>query len=223
MIALSILEALFYRTLLHPYFSTRPSTNSCANSPIESSNKFNYVLSFSGGEDSRIIVTSLQNGNVLMKFDHHRGPVNSIRVDSAGEILVSGSSDCTVCLWCLKKFTMLKNIVLPSPVTMLDVSADSVFLLAACEDQKLYLRSLATGTEIHTLRGHQGEVKSVCLARDCRRAIVGGTKGKVSVFDMHSGRLTRTLTTYPSADVTAVKVSNMLLNQYMCSTFLNFE
>ncbi|XP_076184042.1 protein qui-1 [Ptiloglossa arizonensis] len=166
----------------------------------------NFVI-VSGGEDSRIIVTSLQNGNVLMKFDHHRGPVNSIRVDSAGEILVSGSSDCTVCLWCLKKFTMLKNIVLPSPVTMLDVSADSVFLLAACEDQKLYLRSLATGTEIHTLRGHQGEVKSVCLARDCRRAIVGGTKGKVSVFDMHSGRLTRTLTTYPSADVTAVKVT----------------
>ncbi|XP_043524826.1 NACHT domain- and WD repeat-containing protein 1 [Frieseomelitta varia] len=161
----------------------------------------------SGGEDSRIIVTSLLTGDVLIKVDHHRGPVNSIRVDSAGEILVSGSSDCTVCLWCLERFTLLKSIVLPSAVTMLDVSADSVFLLAACEDQKLYLRSLATGTEIHTLRGHQGEVRSICLARDCRRAIAGGTKGKVSVFDMHSGRLTRTLPTNPSADVTAVKVT----------------
>ncbi|XP_053995458.1 protein qui-1 [Hylaeus anthracinus] len=166
----------------------------------------NFVI-VSGGEDSRIIVTSLQNGEVLTRVDHHRGPVNSIRVDSAGEILVSGSSDCTVCLWCLKKFTMLKCIVLPSPVTMLDVSADSVFLLAVCEDQKLYLRSLATGTEIHTLRGHQGVVKSICLAKDCRRAIVGGTNGKVSIFDMHSGRLTRTLSTNPSSDVTSVKVT----------------
>lgn len=92
-------------------------------------------------------------------------------------------------------------------MTVLDVSADSVFLLAACEDQKLYLRSLATGTEVHTLRGHQGEVKSICLAKDCRRAIAGGAKGKVSVFDMHSGRLTRTLLANPSADVTAVKVN----------------
>ncbi|CAL7941952.1 unnamed protein product [Xylocopa violacea] len=161
----------------------------------------------SGGEDSRIIVTSLLAGDVLIKVDHHRGPVNSIRVDSAGEILVSGSSDCTVCLWCLVRFTLLKSIVLPTAVTMLDVSSDSVFLLAACEDQKLYLRSLATGTEIHTLRGHQGEVKSICLARDCRRAIAGGTKGKVSVFDMYSGRLTRTLPANPSTDVTAVKVT----------------
>ncbi|XP_076684288.1 protein qui-1 [Andrena cerasifolii] len=161
----------------------------------------------SGGEDSRIIVTSLLTGDVLIKVDHHRGPVNSIRVDSAGEILVSGSSDCTVCLWCLERFTLLKSIVLPSAVTMLDVSADSVFLLAACEDQKLYLRSLATGTEIHPLRGHQGEIKSICLARDCRRAIAGGNKGRISIFDMHSGRLTRTLPANPSTDVTAVKVT----------------
>ncbi|XP_015433312.1 PREDICTED: NACHT domain- and WD repeat-containing protein 1 [Dufourea novaeangliae] len=161
----------------------------------------------SGGEDSRIIVTSLLSGDVLIKVDHHRGPVNSIRVNSAGEILVSGSSDCTVCLWCLEKFTLLKSIALPSAVTMLDVSADSLFLLVACEDQKLYLRSLATGTEIHMLRGHQGDVKSICLAKDCRRAIAGGAKGRVSVFDMHSGRLTRTLPANLSADVTAIKVT----------------
>ncbi|XP_078041710.1 NACHT domain- and WD repeat-containing protein 1 isoform X1 [Augochlora pura] len=161
----------------------------------------------SGGEDSRIIITSLLTGYVLIKVDHHRGPVNSVRVNSAGEILVSGSSDCTVCLWCLERFTLLKSITLPTAVMMLDVSADSLFLLAACEDQKLYLRSLATGTEIHTLRGHQGDVKSICLAKDCRRAVVGGAKGKVSVFDMHSGRLTRTLPANPSADVSAVKVT----------------
>lgn len=48
---------------------------------------------------------------------------------------------------------------------MLDVSSDSVFLLAACEDNQLYLRSLATGTEIHSLRGHKAEVR----ARECNR------------------------------------------------------
>ncbi|XP_018400635.1 PREDICTED: NACHT domain- and WD repeat-containing protein 1 [Cyphomyrmex costatus] len=167
----------------------------------------NNSVIVSGGEDSRIIATSLLTGEVLMKVDHHRGPVTTIRVDSAGEVLVSGSVDGTVCLWSLESFSLLNSITLPSPVIMLDVSADSVFLLAACEDQKLYLRSLATGTEIHTLRGHQGPVKSLCLAKDCRRAIAGGVEGRVSVFDMHSGKLIRTLPANPSATVTSVKVT----------------
>ncbi|XP_011344899.1 NACHT domain- and WD repeat-containing protein 1 isoform X3 [Ooceraea biroi] len=167
----------------------------------------NNSVIVSGGEDSRIIATSLLTGEVLMKVDHHRGPVTTIRVDSAGEVLVSGSVDGTVCLWSLESFSLLNSIVLPSPVIMLDVSADSVFLLAACEDQKLYLRSLATGTEIHTLRGHQGPITSLCLAKDCRRAIAGGIEGRVSVFDMHSGRLIKTLPANPSASVTSVKVT----------------
>jgi hypothetical protein len=49
---------------------------------------------------------------------------------------------------------------------MLDVSSDSVFLVAACEDNQLYLHSLATGTEIHSLRGHKAEVRAcICNRR----------------------------------------------------------
>lgn len=133
--------------------------------------------------------------------------MTAVRVNSAGEILVSGSTDGTVCLWSLENFTLLNSITLPAPVTKFDISLDSVFLLAVCDDHKMYLRSLATGTEIHNLRGHQGPVRSICLAKDCRRAIAGGAEGRVSVFDMHSGRLSRTLPANPSADVTSVKVT----------------
>ncbi|GLG97135.1 F-box/WD repeat-containing protein 7 [Gryllus bimaculatus] len=160
----------------------------------------------SGGEDSRIIITSLLTGDVVMKIDHHRGPVTSVRVNTAGDVLVSGSLDATVCLWSLENFNLLNTINLPSPVSMLDVSNDSVFLLAACEDNQLYLRSLATGTEIHSLRGHKAEVRSLCLAQDNCRAVVGGSDGKIYIFDMHSGRLSRTLTSH-ATEVTGVKVT----------------
>lgn len=33
-----------------------------------------------------------------------------------------------------------------------------VFLLAHCEDNGLYLRTLATGTELHQLKGHKSKV-----------------------------------------------------------------
>ncbi|XP_068081226.1 protein qui-1 [Anabrus simplex] len=160
----------------------------------------------SGGEDSRIIITSLLTGDVVMKIDHHRGPVTSVKVTAAGDVLVSGSSDSTVCLWSLENFNLLNTITLPSPISILDVSNDSVFLVAACEDNQLYLRSLATGTEIHCLRGHKAEVRSVCVAQDNCRAVVGGSDGKIYIFDMHSGRLSRTLTSHAN-EVTGVKVT----------------
>lgn len=148
----------------------------------------------------------LTNFFCLYQVDHHRGPVTAVQVDVTGEILVSGSADGTVCLWSLENFSLLNSIELPSAVTRLDVSMDSVFLFVVCDDEKLYLRSLATGTEIHALRGHQGPIKSICLAKDCRRAIAGGVEGRVSVFDMMSGRLIKTLPANSSADVTSVKV-----------------
>lgn len=113
-----------------------------------------------------------------------------------------------ICLWSLENFKLLNNIIIPSSINTVDISSDSVFLLAACDDEKLYLRSLATGTEIHTLRGHQEPIESICLAKDCRRVIAGGIDGSISVFDMHSGKLIRSLSANLSADVTSVKVTD---------------
>lgn len=93
-----------------------------------------------------------------MKIDHHRGPVTSVKVTAAGDVLVSGSHDGTVCLWSLESFTLLNTISLQIPVQMIDVSSDSVFLLACCSDNNLYLRTLATGTELHCLAEHKSKV-----------------------------------------------------------------
>ncbi|XP_014253729.1 NACHT domain- and WD repeat-containing protein 1 [Cimex lectularius] len=168
----------------------------------------NNTLLVSGGEDSRIIVSSLVTGEVVVKIDHHRGPVTAVNVTLQGDILVSGSSDKSVCLWELETFTLLNTIVVASPVSMLSITDDSVFLLVACEDNQLYLHTLATGTEIHTLRGHKAKVVSITLAGDNQRAVAGGADGRVYVFDMHSGCLVRTISTSHNGEVTGVKVTN---------------
>jgi WD40 repeat protein len=58
----------------------------------------NNSVIVSGGEDSRIIITSLLTGDVVMKIDHHRGPVMSVKVNTAGDVLVSGPPDILVLL-----------------------------------------------------------------------------------------------------------------------------
>lgn len=49
----------------------------------------NNSLVISGGEDSRIIITSLTNGEVINKIDHHRGPVTQVLYTPIGDVLVS--------------------------------------------------------------------------------------------------------------------------------------
>lgn len=178
----------------------------------------------SGGEDSSIIISSLTTGqrvttkNVhqehdltsflqLHKFDHHRGPVTSVKVTTAGDVLVSGSHDRSICLWSLDDHTLLNTIQLNAAITMIDISLDSVFLLAACTDNNLYLRTLATGTELHSLVGHKSKVKSLCIAKDSCRAVVGCADNRVYIYEMHSGKIIKTLTGQPG-EVTCVSVTN---------------
>jgi WD40 repeat protein len=67
----------------------------------------NNSVIVSGGEDSRIIITSLLTGDVVMKIDHHRGPVTSVKVNTAGDVLISGPTGILVLL----SFLFFKTLV----------------------------------------------------------------------------------------------------------------
>lgn len=77
--------------------------------------------------------------------------------------------------------------------------------MAHCEDNNLYLRCLATGSEIHQLKGHKAKVRAICLAWDSQRAIIGCEDTRALIFDMFSGKIIRSMPPNPGA-VTAVYV-----------------
>lgn len=167
----------------------------------------NNSVIVSGAEDSSIIISSLANGKRITKIDHHRGPISSLKITYGGDILVSGSQDATICLWSLETFTMLNIITLQSAVQTIDISSDSVFLLAACTDNVLYLRTLATGTELHSLSEHKSKVKTVCLTHDSCRAVLGCSDGRLYIYDVHSGKLRKTITGQ-GGEVSAVRITD---------------
>ncbi|XP_063698417.1 protein qui-1 isoform X2 [Culicoides brevitarsis] len=162
-----------------------------------------YIIS--GSDDSSIIISSVEATKCIHKIDHHRGPVVQVKVSQPSDVLVSASHDATVCLWSLENFTLLNLIQLVSPVIDIQISIDSVFLLVLCEDNGLYLRALTTGTELHALKGHKSKVRALCLAMDGQRAIAGCDDTRALIFDMHSGKLIRSLPPNPGP-VTAVYV-----------------
>ncbi|XP_066247444.1 protein qui-1 [Euwallacea similis] len=169
----------------------------------------NNSVIITGGEDSSIIISSLATGKVVTKIDHHRGPVTAIKVTSHGDIMVSGSRDGKVCLWSLNNYNMLNTININSPVQMLDVSMDSIWLVACCKDSKVYIKTVATGTDVHTiiLGDHKVKVKSLCLTQDSCRIVLGCSDKKVYVYDIHSAKLLKTLTGQ-NGEVNSVKVTD---------------
>ncbi|ENN76779.1 hypothetical protein YQE_06620, partial [Dendroctonus ponderosae] len=120
----------------------------------------NNAVIITGGEDSSIIISSLATGNVVTKIDHHRGPVTAIKVTSHGDIMVSGSKDGKVCLWSLLNYQLLNTIAIGAPVQLLDVSLDSIWLVSCCRDSKVYIKTVATGTDVHTitLEDHKAKI-----------------------------------------------------------------
>ncbi|GFQ84414.1 NACHT domain- and WD repeat-containing protein 1 [Trichonephila clavata] len=139
----------------------------------------------SGSEIGVVIVATLDTGQVIQRLDNHRGLISCISVHWDDDVFVTGSNDKTVCVWSLENFTLYNTITLPSAVRKMDISRDNSFLVIACDDQSLHVRSLTTGSEAHVIQGLSSELTAVCFGHDNCRCVVGCADGKCYVFDVH--------------------------------------
>ena len=88
----------------------------------------------------------------------------------------------------------MNEIFVPKPIFITDISKDSTFLLIVCEDNRIHIRALTTGSDVHCLQ-HPKEcmVSFAKFAEDSCRAIIGTGDGVMYVYDVHSGKLIQTL------------------------------
>ncbi|XP_034478202.1 NACHT domain- and WD repeat-containing protein 1 [Drosophila innubila] len=163
----------------------------------------NNTLIISSSEDATIAITDLASGKLQHRITFHRGPVSGILVAGACDVLISASQDKNICVWDLENYTLLNTMQMTSPVLRIDISWNSVFLLALCEDNALYVRTLATGKELHTLKGHKSKIRTMSIGKDSQRCVVGCEDTRALIYDMHSGKLVRSMPPNPGP-VTAV-------------------
>ncbi len=93
-----------------------------------------------------------------------------------------------------------------SPIRHMVISTDDTFILAACDDTTVQVKSLVTGSDIHHLEGHSSEVTSLSMSHDSICCYVGCKNAHVYVYNLRSRALLRTLTHHDSA-VTDLYVS----------------
>ena len=112
-----------------------------------------------------------------------------------------------------------------SAIKHMIISTDDTFIIVACQDTTVQVKSLVTGSDIHHLEGHSSEVRSppryqsfsiitsvltqvTCLAmsNDSISCYVGCSNSQVFVYNLRSRVLLRTLTHHDSP-VTDLNVS----------------
>jgi WD40 repeat protein len=86
-----------------------------------------------------------------------------------------------------------------SPIRHMTISSDDTFIIIACDDRSVQVKSLVTGSDIHLLEGHSSEVTSLAVSHDSICCYVGCSNAYIYVYNLRSRLLLRTLTHHDSS------------------------
>lgn len=119
--------------------------------------------------------------------------------EDTGEVLVSGSDDCTLFMWhpetSSKPISRLTGH--QQPVNHLVFSPDRRFLASASFDKKIKIWNGKNGKLLATLHGHVGAVYQVAWAPDSRFIASGSKDSTVKVWEVGPKASTKALHTLP--------------------------
>lgn len=144
--------------------------------------------------------------------------ITCISVNQEYDVFASGSTDGNIVIWSMDDFMILNEITLTRPVMHMDISPDSMFLVAACDDNSIHVHAVATGTGVHRLAGHppNAVITYVRFARDSCRCVLGSGDGKIFVYEVHDARLAHTLS---GINVTPLSMTHLTNHVLSCPMF----
>jgi WD40 repeat protein len=163
----------------------------------------------SASEDKTLRVWDLQSGQCIQTLEGHTDSVTSVSITPNGRRAVSGSDDRTLRVWDLQSGRCLQTIqgyyiYLVSSVSITPDGKRVVF--SGTVNTTLRVWDLQTGQLLQILEGHKGNVKSVSITPNGRRAVSGGRDGTLRVWDLQSGQCIQTLEGHTDS-VTSVSIT----------------
>uniref|UniRef100_A0A8C7P883 Neutral sphingomyelinase activation associated factor n=1 Tax=Oncorhynchus mykiss TaxID=8022 RepID=A0A8C7P883_ONCMY len=147
---------------------------------------------------------------LLAEFEHEAG-VNTINLNPAGTLLVSGTKDGTVTIWDTSSSVQLHQVHCHSgKIHDVAFSPDSRHILSVGEDSCLKVIDVQTGMMISSV---QADEEQRCFCWDGNTVLSGGQSGHLQVLDLLSNKVTTRIPGHSGA------VTAMWMNE-QCSTVI---
>ncbi|XP_070291805.1 protein FAN isoform X3 [Salvelinus sp. IW2-2015] len=147
---------------------------------------------------------------LLAEFEHEAG-VNTINLNPAGTLLVSGTKDGTATIWDTSSSVQLHQVHCHSgKIHDMAFSPDSRHILSVGEDSCLKVIDVQTGMMISSV---QADEEQRCFCWDGNTVLSGGQSGHLQVLDLLSNKVTTRIPGHSGA------VTAMWMNE-QCSTVI---
>ncbi|XP_041050417.1 WD repeat-containing protein 38-like [Carcharodon carcharias] len=120
--------------------------------------------------------------------------VNHCSFSRGGELLLTGSDDCSARVWDVGNRKLLSKVTgHTGPVKACAFSADSTLFATGSCDCTVRVWNTKTGACLHILQGHNKMVETVCFSHDSKLIASGSWDYTANLWDPKSGRLVKSL------------------------------
>mmetsp|Transcript_17032 Transcript_17032/g.26580 ORF Transcript_17032/g.26580 Transcript_17032/m.26580 type:complete len:526 (-) Transcript_17032:96-1673(-) len=150
----------------------------------------------------------------------HKGDVNSICYNVAGNILASGGNDKLIRVWNVRNFQAQSTLSGPvQSVMCVKFSPNEEYILGTSNDHSIRIWGAQDGRVRHTLTGHLGKVFAGSFSEDSKKVVSGSYDRSLKIWDMSRGYCIRTLFGQSSCtDVEFAQLANMLVSAHIDSS-----
>ncbi|MEL6988541.1 MAG: WD40 repeat domain-containing protein, partial [Bacteroidota bacterium] len=150
-----------------------------------------------GDDENKIFVISIENGEVVKRFDYHQDWIRSLSFNFEGNLLISGSSDSKLRIWEIESEECIDIIQDDLNRIRIAVFGKTSNLVAyAGKDDGIDVMEAANGTseyrKIAHFPGHSGGVKSIAFSPDDRLIASCGNDCAVKVWNLETEELVNT-------------------------------
>jgi WD40 repeat protein len=138
----------------------------------------------------------------------HDLAITALVISDNGQVLVSGSADRTIRIWCLRTMQLLRQISSGSiRITALAISLDGQLLISGSSSGSLKFWQLSSGERVHTIRAaHDKTIHTLAITPNGQQLITGGADRTLKQWDLKTQSLLQTLDAGQTA-VTAIAIS----------------